>query len=550
MRDAITKPRVLLLIALVLISLLSISLTGLEFGIDFKGGTLFQVQLDEKVTPDKMETIVAIIGERLDAFGLKDTKVNSLGEDFVSAQIAETDPEKIEHLESLLRTQGKFESTINGEILFEGSDIIQIYKSASNGYGIVNSGQVNAQGEESFTWQLPFLMNQKAAENFSRKTFHKCSQISFDVKTGGSYDCESTYFFIDRPANSVIIIPQRVFSDDTALLIAGNSFENIPQGTSIEELLTNAGLQHFIVNDTNFTSAQLTELENLVEENPVAIVHNSVSAEQRQILIGLGYDIIEVSEQETVPWIWTVTGARQVIALTPGIANLEPRVENIANAKIFSQLLITGSAISSEDAANELKALEVLLDTGSLPIGIKSISKETISPLLGNEFLNSALMIGIIGLIIVALVVFFRYRNFSLVIPILITGTSEIILILGFASLIRYNLDLAAVAGILAAVGTGVDHQIIITDELLRGELVAGGSFVNRTKKAFFIIMAAASTTIVTMLPIIIFSFGLGKLRGFAITIVVGVLIGVLITRPAFSILAEHVLKKKQSAEA
>ncbi|MAG17969.1 MAG: hypothetical protein CL944_00675 [Candidatus Diapherotrites archaeon] len=540
MREAIKKPRVLLLIAFVLISLLSISLGGLEFGIDFKGGTLFQIQLEEKVTPDKMETIVLIVGERLDAFGLKDTKVNSLGDDFVSAQIAETDPEKIEHLESLLRTQGKFEATINGELLFEGSDIIQIYKDASNGYGVIDAGQ-----GEAFTWQLPFLMNQKAAENFSRKTFHKCDQISFDVQYGGSYNCESTFFFIDRPSDSVIIVPQRVFSNDTALLGAGSVLENIPQGTSIDDLLENAGLTHFIVSDTNFTSAQLAELENLVQENPTALVHDSVSSEQKQALLGLGYDLVEVSEQETIPWLWTVTGARQVIALTPGIANLEPRVDNIENAKIFSQLLITGTSISREEATTELKALEVLLETGSLPIGIRSISKETISPLLGKEFLNSALLIGLVGLIIVALVVFIRYKNFKLVIPILITGASEIIMILGFASLVKYNLDLAAVAGILAAVGTGVDHQIIITDELLRGEMVAGGSFVNRIKRAFFIIMAAAATTIATMLPIIIFSFGLGKLRGFAITIVVGVLVGVLISRPAFSILAEHVLKKK-----
>ncbi|MFH1391492.1 MAG: hypothetical protein ABIH20_04240 [Candidatus Diapherotrites archaeon] len=546
MRDAITKPRVLLLIALVLISLLSISLSGLEFGIDFKGGTLFQIQLEENVTPDKMETIVLIIGERLDAFGLKDTKVNSLGEDFVSAQIAETDPEKIEHLESLLRTQGKFEATINGELLFEGSDLIQIYKDNANGYGVIDAGQ----GGETFNWQLPFLLNQKAAENFSRKTFHKCSQISFDVQAGGSYDCENTFFFIDRPTESVIIVTQRVFSDDVALLGAGSVLENIPQNTSIDELLKNSGLPHFVVNDSNFTSAQLSELETLVQENPTAIVHDFVSAEQKQALVGLGYDVVEVNQKEAIPWIWTVTGARQVISLTPGIANLEPRIDNIENAKIFSQLLITGTGSSREEAATELKALEVLLETGSLPIGIKSISKETISPLLGKEFLNSALLIGLVGLIIVSLVVFIRYRNLKLVIPILVTGASEIIMILGFASLVKYNLDLAAVAGILAAVGTGVDHQIIITDELLRGEMIAGGSFVNRVKRAFFIIMAAAATTIATMLPIIIFSFGLGKLRGFAITIVVGVLVGILISRPAFSVLAEHVLKKKQSDES
>jgi len=147
---------------------------------------------------------------------------------------------------------------------------------------------------------------------------------------------------------------------------------------------------------------------------------------------------------------------------------------------------------------------------------------------------------------VVSLVIFVRYRIPRLVIPIILTGLSEIILIAGFASILRYNLDLAAVAGILATVGTGVDHQIIITDELLKGETSVSGSFLNRIRKAFFIIFAAAATTVATMLPIILFSFGFGKLRGFAITIVIGVLIGVLITRPAFSIIAESVLKKTE----
>ena len=81
MRETLTNPKVLILIVAIVLSLLSIVFIGIQFGIDFKGGTLFQVQLDEKVAPDKLETISGIVAERLDAFGLKDLKVSSLGED-------------------------------------------------------------------------------------------------------------------------------------------------------------------------------------------------------------------------------------------------------------------------------------------------------------------------------------------------------------------------------------------------------------------------------------------------------------------------------------
>ena len=545
MRDLVKKPKVLFLIILVAISILAISFNGIEFGIDFKGGTLFQIQLDESVSADKMSTITAIISERLDAFGLKDTKVNSWGEDFVAAQIAETDSDRIEQLESLLRTQGKFEATIDGEILFEGKDILQVYSDAASGYGVVE------KGENVFSWQLPFLLNQKAAENFSKKVFHKCSATSFDVDAGTSYDCEQTYFFIDKPKESILIIPSTTYAVDSDLLQKGNFLENIPEETSIEELLTNASLPYIVVNlDDNFSVLELESLNGFAEEKEKAIIHPSVSEGKKQVLLALGFELVEISQADSeIPWVWTVTGARQVIGLTPGITNLEPYVEDESKAKMFSKLLITGSGGTAEEAYSELKALQVLLETGSLPIGIKSISKETISPMLGEEFLGSTLLIGIVALLTVAAVIFIRYRVLELVIPIIITGASETLLILGFASLIHYNLDLAAVAGILAAVGTGVDHQVIITDELLRGEASVSGSLVNRVKKAFFIIFATSSTTIATMLPIILFSFGLGKLKGFAIITVIGVLIGILITRPAFSVMAEYVLKKKEIKE-
>ncbi len=554
MREVITHPRVLLLLALLSLSLFAIFFNGLEFGIDFKGGTLFQVQLEDKAAPDKLETISLIISERLDAFGLKDTKVIPLGEDSIAAQIAETDPAKIEQLESLLKTQGKFESTINGELLFSGSDILNVSKNPAEGYGV-------SQENGAFGWQLPFTLNQKAAQSFSRGVFHKCTAIGFQNAGGTEYDCEKTYFFIDRPSNSILVLPSSVYAEDTELLLAGNSFENIPQGTKIEEVTTNAGVPYILIDENvsgkngAFTSEQLLKLKGAAAlKNPRTIVHPLINPSQRKQLESLGFRITETEKKgPSVPWMWTAVGARQVISVTPGIANLAPYVADEKNAKIFSQLVITGGAQTQEDAKRELKSLTVLLETGSLPIAIKSISKETISPLLGKEFLNSVLLIGIMGLIVVSLVVFLRYRNMGLVLPIIFTGLSEIVLILGFASFFRINLDLAAIAGVLAAIGTGVDHQIIITDELMKGGSVASGesgTYSGRIKKAFFIIATAAATAIVTMLPLIIFSFGFGKLRGFAIITVLGALIGVLISRRAFSVFAEYIFKKSAQKQA
>ena len=128
--------RVALPIVLVILFTVVIIFNGIKFGMDFRGGTLFQIHLAEKVqSADEMARVRATIEGRLDWTGLKDTRVSSWGDEFVVAEIAETDPATVEKLEGLLRRQGKFEVTIDQNIIFTGADIIIISRDPAKGYG-------------------------------------------------------------------------------------------------------------------------------------------------------------------------------------------------------------------------------------------------------------------------------------------------------------------------------------------------------------------------------------------------------------------------------
>jgi len=192
-----------------------------------------------------------------------------------------------------------------------------------------------------------------------------------------------------------------------------------------------------------------------------------------------------------------------------------------------------------ENALDNMKNMQTVLISGSLPIKLDIEKIDIVSPTLGEKFFESAGIALIAALGAVGAFVFIRYRKLKIAIPIVITSFSEIFIILGFAALIRWNLDLAAIAGIIAAVGTGVDHQIVITDEVLRGETMSH-DWKRRIKNAFFIIMAAYFTTVVAMVPL--WAMGAGLLKGFALTTIVGVSIGVFITRPAFAKIIEILL--------
>ena len=206
-----------------------------------------------------------------------------------------------------------------------------------------------------------------------------------------------------------------------------------------------------------------------------------------------------------------------------------------------------GSGLTEEaavqDALNRMKKMQTLLITGSLPFSVDVERVDVISPTLGENFFASSIFAIVLAIFAVGGVIFARYRKAAISIPIIITGLSEVFIILGFAALIRWNLDLAAIAGIIAAVGTGVDDQIVITDEVMYGRKTQE-HWLKRMKNAFFIIFAAYFTMIVAMLPL--WFLGAGVLRGFALTTIVGVTIGVFVTRPAYGKMIEILMEKDE----
>jgi len=198
--------------------------------------------------------------------------------------------------------------------------------------------------------------------------------------------------------------------------------------------------------------------------------------------------------------------------------------------------------IAQENSIKNMNKLQTILITGSLPVDIEIAKLDNISPTLGNDFVKNTFLLAIFALIAVTLVVYIRYRKSMIIIPMMITMISEILIIMGIAALIKWNIDIAAIVGIIAAVGTGVDDQIIITDEVLFGEKETVLNWKQRIKRAFAIIMTSFATVFVATIPL--FWVGAGLIRGFALTTIIGISVGVFITRPAFASIVEYLVNK------
>jgi preprotein translocase subunit SecD len=182
------------------------------------------------------------------------------------------------------------------------------------------------------------------------------------------------------------------------------------------------------------------------------------------------------------------------------------------------------------------RELEIQMRTGALPTTMdiqQRGSEYYLQPSLAERFKPLSLVTGGVAVLAVALMVFLRYRRPEVALPMTLTAGAEVFILLGFAAAVQLPIDLSHIAGFIAVIGTGVDDLVIIADEIMQqGEVKTSRVFESRFKKAFWVIGAAAATTIVAMSPLAVLS--LGDLRGFAIVTIVGVLIGVLITRPAY----------------
>ncbi len=209
-----------------------------------------------------------------------------------------------------------------------------------------------------------------------------------------------------------------------------------------------------------------------------------------------------------------------------------------------TQIAISGSGVGparkeAYDAAMyNMKQLQTVLITGSLPYKLEIVKLDTISPSLGREFTKNILFLGLIVFLAVSIAIFLKYRRIKVTLAVILTMFSEAFITLAIAALINWNLDAPSIAGIIAGMGTGINDQIVILDE---ATFDRKSSLKERIKNAFFVILSAFSLVVIAMLPL--FWAGAGMLKGFALTTIIGVSVGILVTRPAFADIIKLIIK-------
>jgi len=490
---------------MLLLAIANISLHGLKYGIDFQGGTRIPVLLEKPVSSDSMSELVDIVKKRVSVLGLTEAKVRAVGDTQINVEVPSSDEQTIKFIEDTLSHQGVYWGVIDGKVAISGEDIYSTSILPLNSQQLVQSGA---------DWGVTFSVNRHGAEQFAAVGKNKADY--------------PVYMFLDRPTNAVLLLSKaelrKSLPEDGS---EKEAFRSLSNALSLDQ---DRNISVYVIEDLNL-SALPTPKNNATK----VLISINASDEIKSVFNRSGFIVTEFSEVDITPsynrtkaGVLTVgsleaVGLLSAPMLSPSLATGVPNY----GFSVTGSVPGTGAEKTAEAQAN-VKKIESILKGGSLPVQISLGSRTTLPASLGKEFLRLSLIGVVASLIAISLLIGIRYRNLRATIPIILISISELIILLSILG--SFTIDLAAMAGIIAAIGVGVDAQIVITDELLKK---TEENIEEKIEHAFDIIKTNVIVAALSMIPLL-FS-GLVEIIGFAISTILGSLLGYMLSRPAYA---------------
>jgi protein-export membrane protein SecD len=195
----------------------------------------------------------------------------------------------------------------------------------------------------------------------------------------------------------------------------------------------------------------------------------------------------------------------------------------IVSAPVIRDAIISGSGqISGNFTFQSATDLSLLLRSGALPAPLNIVEERTVGPDLGQDSINAGVIALLIGFLLVIIFMFFKYKIFGLIAN--ITLLINLFLLIGILTIFEATLTLPGIAGIILTVGMAVDANVLIFERIkeeLKNEknnIIAFDTGYVKSKTA---ILDANITTLIA--AVILFLMGSGPVKGFSITLAVGI---------------------------
>jgi preprotein translocase subunit SecD len=290
--------------------------------------------------------------------------------------------------------------------------------------------------------------------------------------------------------------------------------------------------------DISPTSGSIPDDAELLKEKSVdaktgAVTEIPIVVQKKSMITGdlLTDAQVRIDSQFNQPYVgieFNSLGARlfdQVTAANVGKRFAIVLDNNIHSAPVIRERISGGSAQISGNFTEKTAAdLAIVLRAGALPAPVKIIQNVTVGPSLGQDSINKGLYAGLIGVLLVVVFMAIYYKLSGMIAN--LGMVLNIIYLMGALAALGATLTLPGIAAIVLLVGMSVDSNVIIF-ERIREELKLGKSPKSALDagydKAFLTIMDSHITTLIT--AAVLFQFGTGPVKGFAVSLSLGVII-------------------------
>jgi preprotein translocase subunit SecD len=220
---------------------------------------------------------------------------------------------------------------------------------------------------------------------------------------------------------------------------------------------------------------------------------------------------------------------------------------NVASAPRIEGKISDEGQITGRFTMEEAEELSKVLRAGALPASLKYLQELTVGASLGRDSIRSGVMasVGAMSFIAVFMLLYYRLSGLNAVVAL----TANLVILLGAMAYSAATLTLPGVAGVILTLGIGVDTNVLvferIREELRNGKTVKA-AIANGFERVWIVILDTHATALIA--AAFLFQFGTGPIKGFAVTLVVGLLANILASYFVSKFLFEWILGKRQVA--
>jgi preprotein translocase subunit SecD len=199
------------------------------------------------------------------------------------------------------------------------------------------------------------------------------------------------------------------------------------------------------------------------------------------------------------------------------------KVEKVINVATIQGVFSNRFQTTGLDSPEEARNLSLLLRAGALAAPVEIVEERTVGPSLGQDNINKGMLSFVVGFALVVLFMAVYYRLFGMIADLALAF--NVVIVVAILSMLQATLTLPGIAGIILTVGMSVDANVLIferiKEELKNGHTPQSAIYIGY-EKAFATILDSHFTNLVV--AVVLFAFGTGSIKGFAVTLIIGIL--------------------------